>query len=174
MSTRNRLNLEGPCLIFVTTTVNGRFPAFNDQPLAETAVSQFREALEHYTASCVAYVLMPSHLHALLGFGSYQSVSRFMQSYKILTSKRIRALARPRLQRLFQKDGAFRFWAPRYDELVIASEQQFRVKLEYIHNNPVRAGLANRATEWPHSSAGDWEAGEQGLIPIDKDFMYLA
>ena len=29
-----------------------------------------------------------------------------------------------------------------------------RQKIEYIHNNPVKAGLAGKAEEWPYSSTG--------------------
>ena len=40
-------------------------------------------------------------------------------------------------------------------------------KLRYIHENPVRAGIVEKAEEYKYSSAKDY-AGEQGLITIEK------
>ena len=44
-------------------------------------------------------------------------------------------------------------WASRFDDVAIFSESQFRVKLDYIHNNPVKAGLAKTPEGYPYSSA---------------------
>lgn len=40
-------------------------------------------------------------------------------------------------------------------------------KLEYIHNNPVRAGIVSRAEDYLYSSALDY-SGEKGLLQIEK------
>ena len=34
-------------------------------------------------------------------------------------------------------------------------------KLEYIHNNPVKAGMINKAEEYVYSSAADYVSGKQ-------------
>ena len=39
-------------------------------------------------------------------------------------------------------------------------------KLEYMHTNPVRAGLAGDPCEWPWSSARDWLFGKPSPVPI--------
>ncbi|MCD6249566.1 MAG: transposase [candidate division Zixibacteria bacterium] len=174
MSTRTRLEYSGPCLVFVTTTVKDWTPVFRDKALAEIVLDQFRSAILHYEASCIAYVLiMPSYLHVALGFKEYQIVRKFMQSLKILSSKRLRPMLPNVLRTHFEQNGKYGFWMPRYDELVISTEKQFRVKLDYIHNNPVRGNLVDAPEDWPYSSAGDWLSDRPGVIPIDKDFRYL-
>jgi len=60
-----------------------------------------------------------------------------------------------------------------FDDLVISSEKQFRIKLEYIHNNPVKAGLVTTALDYPHSSARNWVGEGKELVEIDKDFGWL-
>jgi|GEM_PF-1016653 len=50
-------------------------------------------------------------------------------------------------------------WRARFNGLAITSEVQFQTKLNYIHNNPVKAGLANEAESWPFSSASCWKEG---------------
>ena len=37
-------------------------------------------------------------------------------------------------------------------------------KVEYIHLNPVRAGLVRRAEEWPWSSVHDYAGSVQGPV----------
>jgi len=44
------------------------------------------------------------------------------------------------------------------------------VKLEYLHNNSVKAGLVETAGDWKFSSASDWLEDKSGLLPIDKKF----
>jgi len=64
-------------------------------------------------------------------------------------------------------------WKPRFDDIVIKSEKQFRIKLDYIHNNPVKSGFVISPTDWRFSSAGDWLDMQPGLIPIDKEYGWL-
>ncbi len=173
MSTRTRLDYFGPCLVFVTTTVKDWIPVFRDRALAETELNQLRSAILHYEASCIAYVLMPSHLHVALGFKEYQVIRKFMQSFKILSSKRLRPMLPNVLRTHFEQNGKYGFWMPRYDELVISTKKQFRVKLDYIHTNPGRRNLVAGPEDWPFSSAGDWLSDRSGIIPIDKHFSYL-
>lgn len=44
----------------------------------------------------------------------------------------------------------------RFDDLVIVSQKQFGIKLNYIHENPVRKELVTNAVEWKWSSAKFW------------------
>jgi hypothetical protein len=39
---------------------------------------------------------------------------------------------------------------------------------EYIHNNPVRRGLARRGEDWPWSSAADWARKAEAIIKVDR------
>jgi hypothetical protein len=39
-------------------------------------------------------------------------------------------------------------------------------KLEYVHNNPVEAGIVSRPEDYTYSSARNY-CGEQGLIEVD-------
>jgi len=46
-----------------------------------------------------------------------------------------------------------RFWQPEYFDRAIHDERHWRSALEYVHENPVKAGLVGRCEEWPYSSA---------------------
>jgi REP element-mobilizing transposase RayT len=115
---------------------------------------------------------MPSHLHAVIGVRDYPSIAKFMQSFKILSSKNVKSLLNADQLCRFTHHGKYQFWQPRYDEFVIVSEAQYRTKIEYIHTNPVRAGLVTAPEEWMYSSARDWSGQGRGIVPIDRDFSF--
>jgi len=49
-------------------------------------------------------------------------------------------------------------WNKRFDDLVITTEKQFLIKLDYIHNNPVKRGLVERPDKWRFSSYIFWHS----------------
>jgi hypothetical protein len=49
---------------------------------------------------------------------------------------------------------------------VIRDEEDWRTKLSYLHENPVRAGLIENAADYHWSSCAFWETGEG---PIECD-----
>lgn len=60
-----------------------------------------------------------------------------------------------------------RIWKERGRAFPITTDDVLLEKLQYIHNNPVKTGLAKHAEDWPFSSAGWYNKG-QGLIAIDR------
>ena len=47
-------------------------------------------------------------------------------------------------------------WQHHPDSLEIFGENTFRQKVDYIHMNPVRAGLVSSPVDYPYSSARQW------------------
>ena len=47
-------------------------------------------------------------------------------------------------------------WQPRFFDRALRSVREYYEKVEYIHLNPVRAGLVKRAEDWPWSSVHDY------------------
>ncbi|MCK5124747.1 MAG: transposase [candidate division Zixibacteria bacterium] len=173
MVVRKRLNISGPSLVFITTTVRDWIPVFENDKLAAVLLGQLKEALEHFHVEAVGYVLMPSHLHALLYFHQIERLSQFMQSFKILSAKKLATKMPKDMFKQMLVNDCFRLWKPRFDDLMIKSKEQFLIKLEYIHNNPVKKGLVLSAIDWKYSSAGDWHGSNLGIIPINKN-LYIS
>ncbi len=61
-------------------------------------------------------------------------------------------------------------WQDRYDRQVIWSEKVLLTKIEYIHNNPVKSGLAEVPEAWYYSSAPDYAGRENGPVTIWKEW----
>lgn len=172
MAALQRLNLSGPAMVFITTTVQHWTPVFADERLARIMTEQLRETLERNAVSACAYVVMPSHFHALLGFPEVEQLSKVVRAIKSLSARRIQPMLSVKQKSAFCESGQFLFWKRRFDDLVVCSEKQFIVKAEYIHNNPVKTELVERPTDYKYSSASDWLLDRPGVIPIDRSWKW--
>jgi putative transposase len=173
MPVRKRLNIEGRALVFVTTAITDWLPILENEAAAAAVTGQLKETARSFEISVVGYVIMPSHMHALLGFRRIEDLSRFMQTFKSLSARRVKMLGLHSVTKALTIDGKFKLWRPRFEDLLIVSEKQFRTKLEYIHHNPVKAGLVSNAEGWTYSSARDWLTDEpNGMVEIDKGFVF--
>jgi putative transposase len=159
MPLRGRSQFTDAAVFFVTTSTAGHIKHFatpgNREQLRETIFAYARQ----HEIRLFGYCLMPNHFHLLLHApGGGPQLSRFMQAVKRVSA-----------QQLSQS----KLWQHRFDDLMIVSEKQFRVKLNYIHENPVRASLCNDAVDWAHSSASAWACRDQqaGLV-YDFDSLY--
>lgn len=172
MVVRKRPPLTGSALVFVTTTVVDWTPVFSSPVCAEIVADQLRQTTEFHDVSAAAYVIIPSHVHLLLGTANVEKLSTVIQGFKSLTSRRIKPLLSTEHREILRSGTSYRLWKPRFDDLVIWSEKQFNVKADYIHNNPVKAGLVESASDYRFSSGSDWLTGEPGIIPIDKNWSW--
>ena len=160
-------------MVFVTTTVKNWEPIFSNKDCALLTLNQLRETLSHYQVSLVAYVLMPSHIHLLLGFQEIENLSLVVQSFKRIAARKLKQTMPTNQLHKFMIDGKYNLWKPRFDDLIIFSEKQFKIKIEYIHNNPVKAGLVEKPTDYVYSSVNDWLLDREGILPVDKNWEWL-
>jgi REP element-mobilizing transposase RayT len=166
-------DISGPAAVFLTTTVIDWTPVFSLETAASAVCAQLNETSKQMDVAIIGYVVMPSHLHLVSGLKDVKRLSYFMKTFKSLSSRKLLGLQLGNYKNRFVRNGKYRFWMRRFDDLIIYSEKQLRTKLEYIHNNPVRAGLTDNALDWKYSSAADWLSGKKGLIDIVKDFSWL-
>ena len=64
-------------------------------------------------------------------------------------------------------------WEHHTDSLDIFGEDTFRQKVEYIHQNPVRAGLVERAEDYRFSSARLWRGNGSDDEPFVTDHLQI-
>jgi putative transposase len=109
------------------------------------------------------YVIMPDHVHLLLRPHNV-SLDDGMRAIKSISALRI----------MRHRGVRGRLWQPRYFDNIIRHAGELWKKLEYIHNNPVAAGLVAIATDWRWSSCGAFTPSGTPPIPIDKPFDFPA
>jgi putative transposase len=134
------------------------------------ALDQSRQELQF----CVwAYVLMPEHVH-LIVFPQQEryDISTILNAIKqpvARTAVRYLSVHAPAwLPKITVQRGRRqerRFWQAGggFDRNVFEPETLFAM-IDYIHANPVRRGLVERAEDWKWSSAG-WREGKNTLRP---------
>jgi len=100
-------------------------------------------------------------------------MSVVMQNFKLLSARRVKPYIPPGFVNELYIGDKFRMWQPRFDDVIIYSEKQFKIKIEYIHNNPVKAGLVQSAAEFEFSSVRDWLTDEKGKLLVEKNWPWL-
>ena len=97
-----------------------------------------------------AWCIMPNHVHVLIEVGEKKTIGQIVNSWKSYTGKW--ALANNAELELGIPGKSF--WMRDYWDRFIRSEVHYRKVVDYIHENPVKAGLCSRAEDWVWSSAG--------------------
>jgi len=91
----------------------------------------------------LAWVVMPNHVHALIETLPGGALDKIVHSWKSYTAN----IA----NHLLHREGAF--WFREYYDRFIRDDTHFERAVSYIHANPVKAGLVERAEDWPFGSA---------------------
>ncbi|KAA0224220.1 MAG: hypothetical protein AKCLJLPJ_01747 [Fimbriimonadales bacterium] len=139
-----------------------RLPLLNGDP----ARFKFLEVLDHARRECDfsvwAYVLMPEHVHLLIHpHQATYAIADILSAIKTdVARSELRRIEKndPLLYRQLlvrERDGTHRrFWQSGggYDRNLY-TPQAIRASLAYIHENPLRRGLAGDMLDWPWSSA---------------------
>jgi REP element-mobilizing transposase RayT len=95
----------------------------------------------------IVWCVMPNHVHALID--PKDSLARIVQSWKSYTGRWILA----RDAELGLGVPGKECWMREYWDRYIRDENHLRQVIHYIHENPVKTGLCETATDWPWSSA---------------------
>ncbi len=90
-----------------------------------------------------AWVVMPNHLHSLLTRFENYELAQLMHSVKSYTAHEA--------NKILQRRG--QFWIDEYFDRYMRDAEHFRKTVKYIENNPVKAGLCAKPSDWPFSSA---------------------
>jgi len=143
--------------------------------------SYFLKALErarrHHHFHLWAYVIMPNHVHVLIyPQRDVYDMAAIETSIKLSVSRRAMAYLRThnpeglRVLATGQTHTPYRFWMSGngYDENLVSHEAAYAIG-QYIHENPVRAGLCEAPEAWAWSSAREWAQEGSGPISIDRD-----
>ena len=95
------------------------------------------ETRQKYLFKVLGYVFMSSHIHLLITEPEQDKLSTAIQVLK---------------QRFFRHYPDDEIWEPRYHDFNVFTTAKELEKLNYIHQNPVKAGLVATPADWPWSS----------------------
>jgi REP element-mobilizing transposase RayT len=122
--------------------------------LRDSRVAEMVEkALLHFDGDryrALAWCVMPNHVHVVVETMEAHRLSEVMHAWKSFTSKQA--------NQILGRNGTF--WMAEYFDRFVRDEKHLRTAIEYVHQNPARAGLVKDPCDWQFSSAGLWPAAE--------------
>jgi REP element-mobilizing transposase RayT len=112
------------------------------QPLVAELV---QDALVHFDGQryrLLAWCIMPNHVHVVVEPISGHILGSIMHTWKSFTAKEA--------NRILGRNGPF--WHKDYFDRFIRDEGHLARTIDYVENNPSKAGLVSVDTAWPWSS----------------------
>ncbi len=126
--------------MLITTNTQNRRKIFADPTYAKEAVDSLYRTQQLYPFLLFGFVVMPDHCHFLLKVPEPLKISTMMRTYKYGVTFNL---------------GIGAFWQSRFH--IRVPDHGWKA-LEYIHLNPVRAGLCEMIEQYPWSSgSGKWD-----------------
>jgi putative DNA methylase len=101
--------------------------------------------------SLFSWVVMPNHSHFLLTRFEDWKLEQIMHTHKSYTAHEA--------NKYLSRTG--KFWMDEYFDRYIRNTEHFQNTVRYIENNPVKAGLCSKPSDWPFSSAWFREHGKK-------------
>ena len=157
---------------FLTFSCYRHFPLLSQERTRRWFIQAMESAGKKHDFALLAYVIMPEHVHlVVLPLLPVYDVALFLKAIKQSVARRAKHFLHHNnswawMERLTVQRGnrkVFRFWqtGPGYDRNIHSKDELFE-KISYIHNNPVRRGLASAPVEWKWSSAS-WYIRERNM-----------
>jgi putative transposase len=150
--------------LFITLNTKNRLPVFRKDEIKSVLCSAIDEARKSAGLLLFAYVIMLDHLHLITD--QPKPISEVLRVVKGITARRVIDYLKERnysasLAKLQHetRDRNYRYslWQTEKNVFPIFSEKLFMQKVNYVHNNPVRAGMVERAIDYRWSSARIWQ-----------------
>jgi putative transposase len=154
MSRYRRVNTEGASYFFTLVTYR-RQPLLCDEKIRRA----LRHAIEAVRAKrpfkIDAWVLLPDHLHCIWSLppGDTDYATRWNMIKRSVSLACGTDYRRPEwINASKRKHRESTLWQRRFWEHRIRDDRDFSLHMDYIHYNPVKHGLCERAVDWPYST----------------------
>jgi REP element-mobilizing transposase RayT len=157
---------------FITITCLNWVPILAHKEHKEVVIDSLRFLVKNERVRVSAFVLMDTHLHLIwqvMGDHKREDVQRdFLKftSQQILKNLRNKNSALLNELLVHAKDRKYQVWERNSLSVELYSEKVLTQKLDYIHFNPVKAGLCGLPEEYEYSSARFYEKNE-----LNYDFL---
>ncbi|WP_317133788.1 REP-associated tyrosine transposase [Luteimonas suaedae] len=127
----------------LTLTTQQRTPLFQEFDAACAAAACLHDPVLTKGARMLAWVVMPDHVHCLLQLDGQRSLGATISTLKSGSARRI--------NRTLGRTGPV--WSRAYHDHALRGDEDLRATARYIVANPIRAGLARKAGDYPFWNA---------------------
>ncbi|MCQ0110529.1 REP-associated tyrosine transposase [Zhouia amylolytica] len=169
-------NPEG--LYFVSFAVVGWLDVFTRNEYKNILLDSLSFCQQNKGMEIIAWCIMSNHVHLVFRSINGEKPELILGDFKRFTSKTVVEAIKDNIQESrkefllneFKKAAkrssnvkSYQFWRHDNKPIELWSNKVVKQKINYIHQNPVEAGLVFRPEDYVYSSAVDY-AGEKGLI----------
>lgn len=175
MSEKFQISRDSPAY-YLTSVTHNRIPIFQTDNIKEIVAKAFDEVRRSVGIRIFAFVIMPDHKHVLTDNArEIKDVLRYLNG---ISAKRIidhlkengfeSSLQKLRIQERENKHK-HSVYEHHPNAIRITGEDAFIQKVNYIHLNPVRAGLVKHPDDYLYSSSRQWHRREIENEPLLTD-----
>ena len=170
-------------LYYLTFQVVDRVDIFTRQEYRDIVIGSFKYAMKEKDFQLFAYVIMSNHVH-LIANSSVGELSNTIRDIKKYTSNRIieaiQTIHESRRDWLLNRfkfkasqhsrNKSYQLWKHENHAIYLYSLDFIAEKVDYIHNNPVQAGIVMNPKDYYYSSARNYASLE---APMDVFVLSL-
>ncbi len=168
-------------IYFITFAVVEWVDVFTRKEYADIIIESLRYCIQHKGLKLHAWCIISNHVHLIIS-SETNNLSDILRDFKKFTSKAIiEAIQNSKEESrknwmlwIFKKAGEknsrnndYQFWRQDNHPVQLETTTFSLDKLNYLHNNPVKAGLVEKAEDYLLSSAKDYYFGTTGALSLE-------
>jgi REP element-mobilizing transposase RayT len=171
-------------LYYLTFQIVGWLDIFTRKIYRDIAIESFKYCQQNKGLNLYAYVIMSNHIH-LMAQSETGDLSGIIRDFKNYTCKKFLEVLQDGpesrsdwMKLVFEYHGKYKnkqtnqIWTHENHAEQIYSQKFIEQKIEYIHNNPVRAGIVAKPEDYLYSSARNYAGLEYIIEVIIVDFLW--
>jgi REP element-mobilizing transposase RayT len=142
----------------VTSRTNNKIHVFENKLGRKIMLITLQDAKDKYRFRLSNFCVMPTHIHLLIQPKKGTKLCDIMHWIKRNSAKRWNSI----------HGSSDHMWGQRYFARIVRDDQEYESVMEYIDQNPVKAGLTSSPIEWKASGAFYKSQGLTDLVDYDQ------
>jgi putative transposase len=166
---------------YLTSVTKDRLPVFRTDKIKTIVSNALNEARKSGGFLIFAYVIMPDHLHLVTD--NSKKPEQILRYVNGIVARRVIDFLKENgytssLEKLCHEDyrrgHRYSLWDHHPNIRLLTSESMLMQRVHYTHQNPVRAGLVEKAEDYKYSSARIWNRKplEDEPLIVDLDNIH--
>lgn len=164
---------------FITSSVVDWIKIFNEKKIVDILIESIKYCQSNKGLEIYAYVIMPEHFHMVCRSISDNTLSDIFRDFKKYTSRSIIRYLKEKNSKIYSSwlekfridindlysSEHYKLWQNGFNPKELSSNKVIDQKIEYIHKNPVEAGLVLKQDDYLYSSARNYSE-KKGAIDV--------
>ena len=150
---------------FFTASIKGWYKLLEHDKYKDIIINSLRFLVEDKRIKLFAFIIMTDHIHLIWQMQPLIKPGDVQRDFLKYTAQQIKLDLQknnPEALTHFEadvNDRTYQFWKRRSLSIELRTHKVYRQKLDYIHWNPVKAGVCKLPEEYKYSSALFYETG---------------